>query len=441
MPTQAELVAKKLGERTVASPLGLSTARSDVVPDYVPDRAGVLLDIETPDSQTFAPPLVFERAGPRDKIFFDPKKTKGGIVTCGGLCPGINNVVRSMVLELFHSYGVEQIVGFRYGFMGIDPTSGVDPIRLGPDEVRSVHKHGGSFLGVSRGAHDPKAMATTLERLGIDVLFAIGGDGTLRGAHAIHEEVTRRGLPIGIVGVPKTIDNDVPYVDKTFGYDTAVEAASHVIDAAHSEAIGAFNGIGLVKLMGREAGFIAAAATLASREVNFCLVPEVSFELDGAHGLLAALEKRVRERRHAVVVVAEGCGASLAGADAERDPSGNVRYGAASADVGTRLRDAITHHFANAGVPASVKYIDPSYVLRGVPANAQDAIYCDALARNAVHAGMAGKTDVVIGRLHRVFTHVPLLVATSHRKRIDPHGGLWLAVTEATGQRRLVAPR
>jgi 6-phosphofructokinase 1 len=284
-------------------------------------------------------------------------------------------------------------------------------------------------------------MVDQLERLGVNVLFAIGGDGTLRGAHAIHEEAARRGLRIAVVGVPKTIDNDVPYVDKTFGYDSAVEVASRVIDAAHTEAIGAFNGIGLVKLMGRDSGFIAAAATLASREVNYCLVPEVPFDLEGERGLLAALERRLHDRHHAVVVVAEGCGASLTSEGTERDASGNVRYAASGADVGPRLRDALTRHFAAIKMPTSIKYIDPSYIVRGVPANAQDAIFCDALARHAVHAGMAGKTDVVIGRLHRVFTHTPLPVATSQKKRIDPDGGLWLAVTEATGQPRLARPR
>jgi len=435
MPTQDDLVTKTLGERTVTSPLHLSTARGQLAPAYVPDGAGVLLDIETTNG--VAPPVVlFERAGPREKIFFDPAKTRAGIVTCGGLCPGVNNVVCSMVLELFHKYGVKSILGFRYGFMGIDPAGGMAPMPLGPDDVRTVHKHGGSFLGTSRGAHDPKRMVDALERHGVDVLFAIGGDGTLRGAHAIHEECARRGRNLAVVAVPKTIDNDVAFVDKTFGYDTAVEVASSVIDAAHSEAIGAYNGVGIVKLMGRDSGFIAAAATLASREVNYCLVPEVPFELGGEHGLLASLERRLLERHHAVVVVAEGCAASLVGEGAERDASGNVRYAAGGVDVGPRLRDAIAKHMSSVGMAATIKYIDPSYVVRGVPANAQDAVFCDALARNAVHAGMAGKTDVVIGRLHRVFTHVPLPIATSRKKRIDPDGGLWLAVTEATGQPR-----
>lgn len=440
MLTQNDLETKTLGPRSIASPLGLSTSVGDGLPDYVNDRARVIFGVEATAGEAMPPPLLFERAGPREKIFFEPTRVRAGIVTCGGLCPGINNVVRSMVLELFFKYRVARVYGMKYGFQGLDPSAGVDPVRLEPEDVASVHRFGGSFLGLSRGKRDPVVMVDTLERRGIDVLFVIGGDGSLRGAHAIHEEIARRGAHIAVVAVPKTIDNDVAFVDKTFGYDTAVDVARGVIDAAHTEAIGAYNGIGIVKLMGRDAGFIAADATLASREVNYCLVPEVRFELGGSDGLLASLERRLAERRHAVIVVAEGCGASLVHEGAERDASGNVRYASAEADIGPFLRDAITAHFARVGTPVTVKYFDPSYMVRSVPANAQDAIFCDALARNAVHAGMAGKTDVVIGRLHRIFTHVPLAVATSQKKRIDPDGGQWLAVTEATGQPRLAPP-
>jgi 6-phosphofructokinase 1 len=290
------------------------------------------------------------------------------------------------------------------------------------------------MLGLSRGAHDVKVMVDTLVRHRVDVLFAIGGDGTLKGAHAIAAEIASRGLPIAVVGVPKTIDNDVAFVDKTFGFDTAVELARLAVDAAHTEALNAYNGIGIVKLMGRDSGFIAASATLASREVNYCLIPEVPFALEGPTGLLAALERRLEQRRHALIVVGEGCAKDLAGERATRDPSGNLRYASAELDIGTHLRDRISAHFEAKKIPVTVKYIDPSYMIRSVPANAQDAIFCDALARNAVHAAMAGKTDLVIGRIHRVFTHVPLSVIIGRRKQVDPDGSLWLSVTEATGQ-------
>lgn len=435
MISQADLKVKTLGERTIASPLGLSTTVGDDIADYVRDDARVLYDVEVRGDEPLRHDLRFEMAGPRQRIFFDPAKTRAGIVTSGGLCPGINNVIRGLVLELHHKYRVKDILGFRYGFEGLDADAAEAPIELGPHSVSAIHKQGGSVLGLSRGRRDIGKMVDTLEAKGIDVLFAIGGDGTLRGAHLLAEEIERRGSKRAVIGVPKTIDNDIPFVDKTFGFDTAVELARLALDAAHTEATGARHGVGLVKLMGRDAGFIAAAATLASADVNFCLIPEVHFDLDGPMGLFAALHRRLLARGHALIVIGEGCGATLSkGENGERDASGNLRYASAGLDVGPRLRDAITAHFTALKFPINVKYIDPSYMLRGLPANATDAIFCDALARNAVHAGMAGKTDVVIGRWHRAFTHVPLSLVASEKKRIDSDGSLWLAVTETTGQ-------
>jgi 6-phosphofructokinase 1 len=441
--TQDELTVPTLGPATLPSPLALSTVPDDDIPDFVPDDARVLLSVETTAGAPHVAPLVFEKAGPRARIFFDPAHTRAGIVTCGGLSPGINNVVRAMVLELHYKYGVREILGYRYGFEGLDPAVGIAPMHLGPDQVRSVHTQGGSFLGLSRGRHDVGVMVDTLQRDRVDVFFVIGGDGSLRGAGAIAREIHRRGARIAVVGVPKTIDNDVAYVDKTFGFETAVEMARMAIDGAHAEAVSARNGVAVVKLMGRESGFIAAAATTASAEVNFCLVPEVRFEIDGPGGLLVALERRLHERGHAVIVSAEGCGAALVHdhASAPHDASGNVRYASPEADIGPHLRDAIVSHFERVGMPITVKYIDPSYIIRSVPANAGDAIFCDTLGRHAVHAAMAGKTGIAMGRWHGVFTHVPLAVATSFRKRIDPDLTTWLAVTETTGQPHLVNAR
>lgn len=424
----------------VASPLGLSTTLGDQVPNYVREGTRVLdaieLSPETPEGAARA----LEKAGPRELIYFDPTTVQTGILTAGGLCPGINNVIRSIVLQLVHKYGAPPALGFRYGFAGLDPDSGAPaPMVLGPAEVSQVHTFGGTVLGTSRGAREPKVMVDTLLARGVDVLFAIGGDGTMRGAHAIAEEVGRRGAKIAVIGIPKTIDNDIPFVDKTFGFETAVSMARLAIDAAHTEATALPGGIGLVKIMGRAAGYIAAHASIASHDVNACLVPEVAFRLDGPTGLLAWLEARLAARGHAVIVVAEGCGQQLIeGGDAPRDASGNIRFASAELDIGKHLRTKITAHLEARGVTHSLKYIDPSYMLRGVPANAIDSIFCAELARSAVHAAMAGKTDMMVGRLHRAFTHVPLPLVMSAKKRIDPDGELWLAVTESTGQPRFV---
>ena len=433
-PPEIPWTVPTLGTCEVPSPLHLSTKYGDQIPDYVPDAARVLFQVELGPGQRLDTSKAFEKAGPRERIFFDPAKTRAGIVTSGGLCPGINNVIRSVVLQLFHKYGVKEILGFRYGFAGLNPASGYAPIELGPDTVDKIHTQGGTMLGTSRGAQDPAVMLDTLEANRVDVLFAIGGDGTMRGAHALAEEARRRGRSLAIVGIPKTIENDIAYVDKTFGFETAVSVARLAIDAANTEAISAPGGVGLVKLMGREAGFIAAHATLASHDVNVCLVPEVPFQLDGERGLLAHLEQRLRSRGHAVIVVAEGCGARLASDGAPRDASGNIRFQASELDIGKHLRERITAYFGEKKLPLTLKYIDPSYMIRGVPADAIDAIFCAELARSAVHAAMAGKTDIMVGRWHRAFTHVPLPLAMSRKKRIDPERELWRAVLETTGQ-------
>jgi len=373
----------------------------------------------------------FEAAGPRADLFFDPTAIACGIVTCGGLCPGINDVIRSLVLTLWHHYGVRTILGFRYGYAGL-ARAAPDPLRLTPPDVESLHHHGGTLLGSSRGPQEPAEMVETLERHGIGILFAIGGDGTLRGASALAGEIDRRKLPIAVVGIPKTIDNDLLWTWRTFGYGTAVEEATRALIAAHNEARGARNGVGLVKLMGRHSGFIAAEATLANCDVNFCLVPEVPFALAGKGGFLEALEERLRGKSHAVVVVAEGAGQDLLrdAAGEARDASGNVRLG----DIGTFLRDAIEAHLKARRIEHTVKYIDPSYQIRSLPANALDSAYCLALGQHAVHAGMAGRTDLVIGYWNQSFTHVPVPLAVSGRKEIDPAGPAWQRVLEATGQ-------
>ena len=376
-----------------------------------------------------AEPPGMEAAGPRERIFFDPSGLACGIVTCGGLCPGLNDVIRSIVLSLYHLYGVKTVYGFRYGYEGLVPHYGHRPLELTPDGVNRIHEIGGSILGSSRGPQDPAVMVRTLRELNVGILFAIGGDGTLRGAGKIADEVLRQGSAISVIGIPKTIDNDVSFVQKTFGFETAVAEARRATYAANTEAESARNGIGLIKLMGRDSGFIAAYSVLVNSQVNFCLVPEVPFTLER---FLAELQRRLERRHHAVIVVAEGAGQDLTAKTAGTDASGNVKYG----DIGVFLRDTIKDHFKKAGMEISLKYIDPSYTIRSVPADAHDSAFCLMLGQNAVHAGMSGRTNMVVGHWLHQFTHVPIALAASSRKRIDPDGKLWSTVLASTGQPR-----
>ena len=423
--TELDLTISKLGEARIPSPM--------VTEDFISDEEHVLYHDRLREIKPFldaakTPPR-FELAGPREKIYFDPSKLKCGIVTCGGLCPGLNDVIRAIVLGLFHHYGVRTVFGFRYGFEGLTHRHGHAPFELTPDSVKDIHRIGGSILASSRGPQDVPEMVDTLERMNVGILFTIGGDGTLRGAGAIAEEIEGRRLKVGVIGIPKTIDNDISFVEASFGFETAVAESRTAIESANTEAVGAKNGVGLVKLMGRESGFIAAYATLANNDVNFCLVPEVHFTLDG---LLKALQQRVERRGHAVIVVGEGAGQNLMGDSGERDASGNIRFN----DIGLFLKDRMNDHFKKEEMEINLKYIDPSYTIRSLPSNPHDSAFCLQMGHHAVHAGMSGRTDMLVGSWKNKFTHVPIGLASSSRKRIDPNGRFWSTVLSCTGQPR-----
>lgn len=420
----------KLGKATIPSPVSSAT--------FINDDMKTLFITDTRVIQAFCKKQKqapgFELAGPREHIYFDPQKIRCGIVTCGGLCPGLNDVIRAIVMELYYVYGVKRdIYGIRYGLQGLIPKYGHDFMMLNPQLVKGIHKEGGTILGTSRGPQDNGEMIDTLERHNINVLFVIGGDGTLRASEDLYHEIKKRNLKIGIVCVPKTIDNDIPFIQRSFGFDTAFTVATDAIRAAHNEAEGAYNGIGLVRLMGRRSGFIAANAVLGLRDVNYLLVPELDFDLEGKNGLFTHLENRLNKRGHAVIVTAEGAGQKFFKDSKDTDASGNPKLG----DIGIFLKDKINEYFKNKDIKVNIKYIDPSYMIRGLPANINDSAFAGILAQSAVHAGMSGRTGLVIGRWNTEFTHVPIRVVNSSKRSIaDLNVNFWYNVVEATGQPR-----
>lgn len=427
-PSKFTFISENLGECRIQSPIRNSTfvdeadrysllsVRASYVHDFVKKYGSV-------------PKL--ESCGPHRKIFHDPAATRAAIVTAGGLCPGLNNVIKGLVEVLTFDYGIKTIYGFRYGYAGLIPEFGYEPMLLTPDNVDTIHEDGGTLLGSSRGQQPTDRMVDTLERMGINVFFAIGGDGSLRCARDVSDECRRRGLKISVVGIPKTIDNDLHFVGRSFGFETAVAQAVPAIRAAHAEALGAYNGIGLVKLMGRDSGFIAAYAALANPVVNFCLIPESPFTIEGKNGLLAALERRFASgKKHAVIVVAEGAGQELMEGEAGKDASGNIL----KKDIGEFLKNTINAHFKAKQQEVTVKYIDPSYTIRSCPADASDAVLCYRLARMAVHAAMAGRTNCVVGRLNDDYSLVPIPLATIERRKVELTSNLWNSVLDATGQ-------
>jgi len=434
---EPDFTIEKLGASSYDSPLidhfGMEDRSQGFIDDYArivhnPRLVSIKGHIEAGED-----PPSMEIAGPRKKVFFKTSEVRAAIVTCGGLCPGLNDVIRSIYMELHYRYRMKEILGIRYGYSGLVPRIGLPPLDLTPEMVTNIHREGGTLLGSSRGPQDVSEIVDFLERMRINVLFAIGGDGTQRGALDIATEVERRKLKIGIIGIPKTIDNDISFIERSFGFNTAVSIARDALSSGHEEARGAHNGVAVVKLMGRHSGFIAAMAAVANGDANFVLVPEVPFDMDGDKGFLNVLGHRLEERKHALVVVAEGAGQDILKKDSvhkECDASGNIKLG----DIGVYLRDRITAHFSSGWHAATVKYIDPSYIIRSSPANADDSIFCSQLARNAVHAAMSGRTKMVVGIWNNIFTHVPISAVISKRKQLDLSGPEWLSVLESTGQ-------
>jgi 6-phosphofructokinase 1 len=439
LPSRNTLITA-LGECRIPSPVSKRAQGINNI-SFVSDSDRILIDVnvnracrELAEGPT---PPSYELAGPRQHIFFDPSKLKCALVMCGGLCPGLNDLIRSIVLELHYGYGVRNIFGVRYGLRGFIARYGYDFMELTPNAVVNIHDRGGTVIGSSRGPQDIEEIVDTLERMSIGILFMIGGGGTLQAATSIADSVLKRGLKISIVGVPKTIDNDIYMVSRSFGFDTAVDVSTRAIVSASNEAEGYPNGIGLIKLMGRHSGFIAATATLAQQDVNYVLIPEVDFDLEGPNGLLKTLESRLAERGHAVIVVAEGAGQKFfAHEEKELDPSGNIKL----KDIGKLLKQKISDYFEQRRIQISIKYVDPSYMIRSLSANANDRVFCNFLGRNAVHAGMAGKTDLLIGNWNNHFVHVPMKLLAGKRKHVDPRGMLWRSALEATGQGSLQNP-
>ncbi|KAL6582983.1 ATP-dependent 6-phosphofructokinase 5, chloroplastic [Orobanche minor] len=368
------------------------------------------------------------RAGPREKIYFKPEDVKAAIVTCGGLCPGLNDVIRQIVITL-EIYGVKKIVGIPFGYRGFSDSS-LSEMPLSRKVVQNVHLSGGSLLGVSRGGPTVSDIVNSMEERGINMLFVLGGNGTHAGADAIHEECRERRLKIAVVGVPKTIDNDILLMDKTFGFDTAVEEAQRAINSAYIEAHSAYHGIGIVKLMGRSSGFIAMQASLASGQIDICLIPEVPFNLHGPHGVLNHLKYLLERKGSAVVCVAEGAGQDLLEKTNATDASGNTILG----DIGVYIQQETKKFFKGIGFPADVKYIDPTYMIRACRANASDGILCTVLGQNAVHGAFAGYSGITVGICNTHYVYFPIPEVINQPKVLDPNSRMWHRCLTSTGQ-------
>ncbi|TFG63896.1 MAG: ATP-dependent 6-phosphofructokinase [Spirochaetales bacterium] len=433
MENETNFTVPVLGPCKVQSPVKMSKIHGDKLANYVADDEFILFDLNARPKdprREYNKEELLEKAGPREMVYFNPSHVHAAIVTCGGLCPGLNDVIRAIVHCLWYRYGIKRITGIRYGYRGFLSEYNIPTMELNPEIVKSIHNQGGTILGSSRGGGDVPAIADAIERMNINILFTIGGDGTLNGALAIARELETRNTKVAVIGIPKTIDNDISFVERSFGFETAVTKAVEAIHSAHVEANDSVHGIGLVKVMGRDAGFIAASTSLATSDVNFCLIPEFQFDLEGPNGLFVHLEKRLLARNHAVILAAEGAGQDLMNPTGQADESGNKKLG----DIGAYLKTEISQYFKKRNIEVNMKYIDPSYMIRSAPAFPTDSIYCARLGTNAVHAAMAGRTKVLISLVNNVLVHLPIEIAVSRKNSVDIEGSLWRDVLETTGQ-------
>eukprot|EP00871_Galdieria_phlegrea_P001173 jgi/Galph1/2056/GphlegSOOS_G759.1 len=397
--------------------------------NFIDEHDGVLNKVVFNTKEQYQVTM-YPRAGPRENIVFDPKKVKAAIVTCGGLCPGLNTVIRELTDCLCFQYGVVDIFGVQQGYRGFYSK---ELVPLTTENVDNIHKMGGTVLGSSRGGFDLEKIMDSIIKYGINQVYVVGGDGTIRGACILSDACRSRKLPVTVASIPKTIDNDIPIIDKSFGFDTAVEEASKAIDAAHTEVSCFPNGIGVVKLMGRNSGFIALYASLSSREVDCCLIPEVPFVIHGQNGLLEYVRQCLLERGKMVLVVAEGAGQEFVRHDSltiQLDASGNKKL----ADIGHFLYHEIEEDLKKRGVEVSMKYIDPTYMVRAVPSNASDNIYCTLLAHSAVHGSFAGYTGFTVGPVNGRHAYIPMKDIVKSQKQVDLRDRMWSRLVNSTGQ-------
>ncbi len=439
---QVDSLTKNYGQANYPSPLKNTFSHNNFIDD-TKDR--ILFDISYEQLKKYlslnsiknklAIPN-FELAGPRENIFWNPEAIKVAIVTCGGLAPGLNNVVQSLVTFLHERYKVQSIFGVPYGYQGFTHDEETKRFyfgwhRLDALSVQNIDFEAGSVLGTGRGHSNPETIVDALMIREIDILFTIGGDGTLTGAHAIYEEIKKRNMPISLIGIPKTIDNDVLWVSKSFGFESSVGKAVEALRCAQSEARSAFHGVGLVKIMGRNSGALTATAAAAMNDIDFVLIPEVPLKLEGEAGLLNAIVRKVLDKGYITIAVAEGAGQDLfSEGEIQKDASGNIKL----KDIGKFIQKEISAEFKKRNIELNLKYIDPSYILRAQTTTADDSVFCANLGQNAVHAAMTGKTGCMIGYAHERFTHVPLKAVTLGKKCLDINEPLWLSVLAATGQ-------
>ena len=441
LPTKVEL----LGPLTVPNPASEESVGLYRTPEA---RKTVTADMDViAQFQARAQPVpAFLEAGPRRMLFHEPQSVRAVVVTSGGLAPGLNCVVHGIVTRHWNTYGVNAarrggIFGIYDGFVGLyNKPLDKTPASLRPEITEPWLDRGGSMLGARR-FHEQELgeladqITANLALNDINILYVIGGDGSLKVAHEIAQRAKARN--ISVVGIPKTMDNDVLWVWQSFGFNTAVQKAAEVVNTMHAEAESTRR-VGLIELFGAESGFVAANATLASGHVDLVLVPEIFLALcpQQCEALLDRFIEylsqtvRSKERAHAIVVLAEGVG--------ELFKQRQVKLGGqpvSGKNFAGELRDFLQGGLKDPlGRVVDVFVNQPRHNIRAVPANAYDQIYCARLGALAVDNALAGYTDVMVSQWLTEYVLVPLELVALGKKSIPPGGMFWKQVVSSTGQ-------
>jgi 6-phosphofructokinase 1 len=279
-----------------------------------------------------------------------------GVLTGGGDCPGLNAVIRAVVRKAIDGYG-DEVVGFRDGWRG--PLEDLhEPLTI--ESTRGILPRGGTILGSSRTnvykrPDGPAIVREALSRHSLDGLIAIGGEDTLGAANRLHAD------GVNVIGVPKTIDNDLGATDQTFGFDTALHVASEAIDRLHTTAE-SHNRILVVEVMGRNAGWIALHAGVAGG-ADVILIPEIPFDIEEVCQRIT--RRHARGRYFSIVVAAEGAtpaaGSAMTVTAGDTDEFGHPRLGGIGqqlereieARTGFETRTTVLGHIQRGGTPTA----------------------------------------------------------------------------------------
>jgi 6-phosphofructokinase 1 len=447
--------------------------------------------------------LTFAEAGPRNMLRFPghhKKLLKVGVLVSGGIAPGINAVISGIVQRhvLYHTPQITdlrvpgktprsytlQVFGFRNGFAGL--LAGDDVTVLydsdSPDEklrahLRRIANRGGSEIGTSRyddllSTADPDKREKDLDQVAenlanrhFDILYVIGGDGSMRAAHATWKRSRDNGKSLSVIGVPKTMDNDILWVWQSFGFLSAVEKAREALQQLHTEATSNPR-LCVVQLFGSDSGFVVSHAALASGVCDAALIPEVPFTMKKlADYITERLSKRFRpgaggQSPYGMIVMAETAVPQDAEdylSDPEVDLDENEKAAIqAFVSKGCRVHGQTPDELRTGGLKVVSRVLqkriremkvddaywadfrvftnEPRHLLRAIPPSASDVAFGQRLGVLAVDNAMAGYTDFMISQWMTEYVLVPLDLVVLGRKRVPPNGIFWKSVVASTGQ-------